>query len=360
MKKATDTFLFYLGHPAHYHNISVVIQQLAAKGYKIVLVARAKDVLFVLLEELPYKIIYLKPKKGKSKLSLILTVVKREFVLYRIALKYKPKILVGTDIVITHIGKLLRIPSVILNEDDAKEVPLLSKFGFKYATAVFSPNCCDIAPYENKKIGYNGYHELAYLHPNYFTPDRTKIKELFKKGDNYFILRFAELTAHHDEGKKGINLAIAKQLIEKLTPFGQVFITSERKLEPELEPYRIKIHPKNIHHALAFAKMYIGDSQTMAAEAAVLGTPSIRFNDFVGKLGYLEELEHKYGLTFGFPTNNPNALFFKINELLNENATQTTFEKRKEEMLRNCADVAQLWMNYFIDISKNSYFKEDE
>lgn len=29
----------------------------------------------------------------------------------------------------------------------------------------------------------------------------------------------------------------------------------------------------------------------MAAEATILGTPSIRFNDFVGKLGYLEELE---------------------------------------------------------------------
>jgi predicted glycosyltransferase len=33
--------------------------------------------------------------------------------------------------------------------------------------------------------------------------------------------------------------------------------------------------------------LYIGDSQTMAAEAAVLGIPSIRFNSFVGKLVYL-------------------------------------------------------------------------
>ena len=285
MAKTADTFLFYLGHPAHYHNVSVVIQQLSAKGYNVVLVARAKDVLFELLEGLSYKIIYLKPKKGKGKISLISTVVKREFALYRIALKYKPKMLIGTDIVITHVGKLLGIPSVILNEDDAVEVPFLAKFGFKYATAVFSPNCCDISPYENKKIGYNGYHELAYLHPNYFTPNKIKIQELIKKGEKYFILRFAELTAHHDKGKKGIDLAVAKKLIEKLLPFGQVFITSERKLEPELEYYRIKINPKNIHHALSFAQIYIGDSQTMAAEAAVLGTPSIRFNDFVGKLG---------------------------------------------------------------------------
>ena len=348
MAKTADTFLFYLGHPAHYHNVSVVIQQLSAKGYNIVLVARAKDVLFELLEELPYKIIYLKPKKGKGKISLIATVVKREFALYRIALKYKPKMLIGTDIVITHVGKLLGIPSVILNEDDAVEVPFLAKFGFKYATAVFSPNCCDISPYENKKIGYNGYHELAYLHPNYFTPNKIKIQELIKKGEKYFILRFAELTAHHDKGKKGIDLAVAKKLIEKLLPFGQVFITSERKLEPELENYRIKINPKNIHHALSFAQIYIGDSQTMAAEAAVLGTPSIRFNDFVGKLGYLEELEHKYQLTVGISTDNPQILFDKVDELLKDEFIKTTFAKRKEEMLKSCEDVAQLWTNYFI------------
>ena len=352
MAKTADTFLFYLGHPAHYHNVSVVIQQLSAKGYNVVLVARAKDVLFELLEGLPYKIIYLKPKKGKGKISLISTVVKREFALYRIALKYKPKMLIGTDIVITHVGKLLGIPSVILNEDDAVEVPFLAKFGFKYATAVFSPNCCDISPYQNKKIGYNGYHELAYLHPNYFTPDKTKIKELLRDGDNYFILRFAELTAHHDKGKKGINLIVAKKLIEKLLPFGQVFITSERKLEPELENYRIKINPKNIHHALSFAQIYIGDSQTMAAEAAVLGTPSIRFNDFVGKLGYLEELEHKYQLTVGISTENPQILFDKVDELLENETIKKIVEKRKETMLKNCVDVAQLWTNYFIKNSK--------
>jgi len=348
MKLKAKTFLFYLGHPAHYHNISVVIKQLWEQGYHIVLVARGKDVLFELLEGLPYEIIYLQPKKGKGKLSLITTVIKREFILFKLALKYKPKMLIGTDIVITHIGKLLRIPSVILNEDDAKEVPFLAKFGFKYATAVFSPNSCDISPYEHKKIGYNGYHELAYLHPNYFTPDKSKVQELLEGGEEYFILRFAELTAHHDEGKKGINIIIAKQLIEKLTPFGRVYITSERKLESELESYRIKINPKNIHHALYYAKMYIGDSQTMAAEAAVLGTPSIRFNDFVGKLGYLEELQHQFELTYGILTDQPEMLFAKVDELLKDETLQTTFQKRRENMLNSCDDLTQLWLNYFI------------
>ena len=352
MKQTSDTFLFYLGHPAHYHNISVVIQLLAQKGCRIVLVARAKDVLFDLLEGLPYEIVYLKPKKGKGKLSLIATVVKREFVLFRLVLKYKPKILIGTDIVIAHVGNVLGIPSVILNEDDAKEVPYLAKFGFRYATAVLSPNCCDISPYDYKKVGYNGYHELAYLHPNYFIPDKTKVEELTATGEKYFILRFAELTAHHDEGKKGINLRVAQQLIDKLTPFGRVYITSERKLETELEQYRISINPKDMHHALSFAEMYIGDSQTMAAEAAVLGTPSVRFNDFVGKLGYLEELEHKYGLTFGISSNEPDVLYRKVDELLENESLKQTFIDRKEKMLMNCEDVAQIWLDYFIKNKK--------
>jgi len=351
MKKGTDTFLFYLGHPAHYHNISIVIQQLSKKGFHIVLVARAKDVLFELLKDVPYEIVYLKPRKGKSKLSLIKTVISREFILFRLALKYQPKMLIGTDIVIAHVGKLLNIPAVILNEDDAKEVPFLANYGFKYATAVFSPNSCDISPFKNK-IGYNGYHELAYLHPNYFKPDKSKISELLIDGDNYFILRFAELTAHHDDGKNGIDLSIAKRLIDQLSTFGRVYITSERKLESELEPYRIFIAPKYMHHALYFAQIYIGDSQTMAAEAAVLGTPSIRFNDFVGKLGYLEELEHKFKLTFGIATDKPELLFAQTQTLLLSRNLKDEFAKRRELMLNECVDVAQLWTNYFINNRK--------
>ena len=193
---------------------------------------------------------------------------------------------------------------------------------------------------------------MAYLHPNYFSPDKTKVSSLIESGDKYFILRFAELTAHHDDGKNGIDLLIAKKLIAQLTPFGRVYITSERKLETELEPYRIAIKPTDIHHALYFAEMYIGDSQTMAAEAAVLGTPSIRFNDFVGKLGYLEELEHKYGLTFGISTDNSSLLFTRVEELLRNKDLKKDFQQRKEQMLKECVDVAHLWTSYFIENRK--------
>ena len=340
-------FLFYLGHPAHYHNISIVAANLREKGHEILLVARAKDVLFDLLEGTDFNVIYLKPKKGNNKLSLIKTVVKREFKLFSIANKFKPNLLIGTDIVITHVGKLLGIPSIVLNEDDALEVPFLAKYGFKYASKVFSPESCDISPYNHKKFAYKGYHELAYLHPDHFMPDQSKIFGLSEDGKPFFILRFAELTAHHDEGKKGITNELAHQLIDVLSPFGRVYITSERKLEPDLDSYRIKLHPKDIHHALHFAHMYIGDSQTMAAEAAVLGTPSIRFNDFVGKLGYLEELEHKFQLTHGIHTSQPGMLLAKVKELLNVENLNIIYKERRDKMTASCVNVAELWTRCF-------------
>ena len=63
-----------------------------------------------------------------------------------------------------------------------------------------------------------------------------------------------------------------------------------------------------MHHVMAFASLYIGDSQTMAAEAGVLGVPFVRFNDFVGRIGYLRELEDIYHLGFGIhATPLPNS-----------------------------------------------------
>ena len=115
----------------------------------------------------------------------------------------------------------------------------------------------------------------------------------------FFIMRFASLNAHHDSGIKGINTEIAQRLIDILAPHGSIYITSERPLEPQFEKYRIRINPLDMHHVMAFASLYIGDSQTMAAEAGVLGVPFVRFNDFVGRIGYLRELEDVYRLGFG-------------------------------------------------------------
>jgi hypothetical protein len=183
---------------------------------------------------------------------------------------------------------------------------------------------------------------LAYLHPDHFKPDINKVSSIFDFKRKNFILRFAQLTAYHDVGKSGITAQVAQQLIDLLLPHGSVFITSERPLETQFEKYRIQISPLDIHHALYFADMYIGDSQTMTAEAAVLGTPAIRFNDFVGELSYLEELEHVFHLTIGIKTNEPEMLIDKTKELLNMPDLKEVWVIRRKYMLDKSINFAEL------------------
>jgi predicted glycosyltransferase len=139
-------------------------------------------------------------------------------------------------------------------------------------------------------------------------------------------------------------------------------------LEPQFEKYRIKINPLDMHHVMAFASLYIGDSQTMAAEAGVLGVPFVRFNDFVGRIGYLRELEDKYELGYGIhasvlPDDSPirrndgslqpsgvEELYKRVEQLVAMPSDQrkAVFQKRRQQMLADKIDCAK-FLTWFIE-----------
>ena len=171
--------------------------------------------------------------------------------------------------------------------------------------------------------------------------------------DCTFLIRFSALNAHHDKGIKGISNEIAERLVKILEPFGTIYITSERPLEPQFEQYRIKINPLDMHHVMAFASLYIGDSQTMAAEAGVLGVPFVRFNDFVGRIGYLRELEDKYQLGYGIKASaegSVDALCERVETLVSMPSAErkATFAARREKMLSDKIDCAK-FLTWFIE-----------
>lgn len=334
--------LVYLGHPAHFHLFKELINSLQKRSVKVTIAIKSKDVLEQLLKDKgwsyanvadPHSTKRSAYKNFSSRLRKLSSLIRKE----------KPLLLLGSAAELTILGKFHRIPSYVFFEDDFEVVPKFAKIAGPLATKLVCPNCCSAWKWDQKKIGYNSYHELAYLHPHHFTPDPEKVKHIFKPGKN-FILRFAQLTAYHDVGKSGITTDVAQKLIDLLTPHGNVFITSERALEPQFEKYRIQIPPLDIHHALYYADMYIGDSQTMTAEAAVLGTPAIRFNDFVGELSYLEELETKFGLTYGIRTNHPEQLLKKVAELLTLPDLKDQWHKKRCKMLDECIDLSKFML----------------
>lgn len=352
--------LFHLGHPAHFQLLKKIISKLETKGHSIHILIKKKDILEDLLKRSNLSYTNILPSgRSDSKIGIFWGMIKADLKLFLYCLKNKPDILIGTSFAISHVGKILHIASINLNEDDAAVVPFYAKLSYPWASAILTPIVCNNGKWESKSIKYNSYHELAYLHPNHFTPDKSIVKQYFSPEEKYFIIRFAKLKAHHDSGVSGINTTIARKLIELLNPYGEIYITSERTLEAEFEPYRININPLDIHHVLAFASIYIGDSQTMAAEAGVLGTPFIRFNDFVGRISYLAELEDKYNLGVGIKPNEPELLFEKVKELISTPNLSQEFQIRRQKMLSKKIDYAAFLVWFIENYPESSKIMKD-
>lgn len=350
--------LFHLGHPAHFHLFKNVIGNLKENGHSIQIVIKKKDVLEDLLKSSGLSYLNILPEGRKNnKSGMAIGQLKQNWALLKLCVKYRPKVLIGTSVAISHVGKLLGIPAINVNEDDAEVVPLYAKLAYPWASHILAPTVCSTGKWQPKTINYEGYHELAYLHPNHFSVSKEIIEKYLGDIKKYFIIRFAQLTAHHDKGITGINKEIALRIISLLESEGNVLITSERPLEAELEKYRININPKDMHHIMAGSSLYIGDSQTMAAEAGVLGIPFIRFNGFVGKIGYLEELENKYKLGFGIPTDQVGRLYSTVEEILQMKNSRQIFQERRVKMLAEKIDVAH-FITAFIENYPDSVIQD--
>lgn len=330
--------LIYLGHPAHFHLFKNLVQDFKAKGHEVLIVIKTKDILEELCRSENWEYSNVLPEYRKNNLwGFAGSYLKKYRRISKLIRKFKPDLLLGSEPSLTHLGKWFRIPSFVFSEDDVHIIPQFAKIAYPYADVILSPESCNAGKWEYKKIAYRGFHKLAYLHPSVFTPDRSKI-EAYLPG-KFFILRLTELAAYHDTGRQGIQRDFVRKIIRLLEPRGKVVITSEKKLDPEFEKLRLQLPPELIHHALFFASLYIGDSQSMAVEAALLGTPGIRINDFAGEIGVLNELENTYGLTFGFKPSEEEKIGIKITELLSNEHLRQEFQEKRKRLLEEKINV---------------------
>ena len=340
--------LIQLSHPAHFHLYKNVAKNLMANGNQVLFVIKSKDILEQLLIDagLPYVNINQHAHRG-SKFGVLWDMFVREWRIIKLCRKHKIDLLTGSTPDVAHVGWLLRKWRINIGEDDLNVVPAFDLIASRFVQTLVAPSTCGLGHIEYKAAHYPGYQELAYLHPNHFSADASVVRKYGIDTEKpYFIIRFAQLNAHHDDGIKGINAAIAQRLVDILKPHGRIYITSERPLEPQFEEYRIKINPLDMHHVMAFASLYIGDSQTMAAEAGVLGVPFVRFNDFVGRIGYLNELENDYELGYGIKASSDGSvekLCARVEALVAMKADERKayFAKHRAKMLNDKVDCAK-------------------
>lgn len=290
--------LIDISHPAHVHFFRRAIARFEAAGDEVRIVSRKKDITIELLDAygLAHTPISTAPE-NKNLLAFGREMLVHCGRLFRVAREFRPDVMLqiaGTFI--APVGRLLGIPTIAFY--DTEFAKLSNAISYPLLTHVCTPECYEGAA-GKRQVRYPGYHELAYLHPDEFTPDETVLKSYgLDSQTKYFLLRFVGMAALHDYDEEGFSLEDKRQLIEALKPHGRVFISSEAPLPDDLQPFASPFRFEDIHHVIAFAALVAGESATMASEAAVLGVPAL----FISKAGrgYTNEQEQKFGLVFNF------------------------------------------------------------
>lgn len=331
---------FEVGHPAHVHLFKHAIRELEDRGHRTLVTAREKEVTTALLDayDIDYQVL---SEQSETAPGLLLEWALRELKLIRAIRRF------DSDVVVSHLSpvaaqaaRVTGTPSVTFTDDEVA-TRSLSKLTIPFTSRVCTPACFEM-DFGAKHRRYGGYHELAYLHPDRFEPDPGPLREGGVAVDEpYYVLRFVSWAAHHDVGESGISRAGKRDLVDYLSDRGEVYITSESPLPRGFEPYRLPVAPERVHDLLYYADGYVGDSQTMALEAGVLGTPSIRTNSLVGRedLSTFRELE-SHGLVYSL--TEERAAIEKLKRLVEDPDTAARWERRRSRLLAEREDVTDV------------------
>lgn len=266
-----------------------------------------------------------------------LSQAKYESKLLREAWLFQPDVLTSIGgIEISHIAPVVGARSLAFMDTP-------SQLAYRLTTPNLNVTCVPAA-YNGNAQGevrrYDGYHELAYLHPDRFSyePDKLKLHGV-DPTNRLFVVRLVDWGAYHDVGLNGFDAITRDNLVSLLDQHGDVYITSEQSLPPSLAKYELDIPPHLIHDLLKAAELYIGDSGTMATEAAVLGTPAIRVSSLVedGDMGNFVELEQQYGLLESFASGQP--ALEKVREFLDSPPAPADWDQRRKQLLSDKRDV---------------------
>jgi hypothetical protein len=333
--------LFEINHPGHFYLFRNTIDELIDRGNEIFIFARNNEPIPALLKTRPaWQIKYI-GKRGRNIFQKALKQILFNTTAISFILKHKIDICAGVSVTMPQSAFITGRKSIVFDDDDRSVTPFFAFMSHTFAQQVFSPDCLENKSHKLKYTYYKGYHELAYLHPEIFFPDKSILTgQGLSPEQPYFLLRFNDFRAHHDIGQYGLSLDQKKQLIEHLKKYGKVLISTESESVPEFIKNNIIVHPSKIHHLLSYARLYIGESQTMASEAAILGTPAIRINTFKGRLSTLNELEHKYKLLYSYLPAEFDKALAMIDKLLKKDNRELWLRKRNN-MLNDKINVSR-------------------
>lgn len=277
-----------VGHPAHVHFFRHAVAAWRERGHRVRLTSRDKDVALELLDAygLEHRVL---TTVGRGTAGLARELLRRVW-------RLRGELRRGRADVITAIGggfiapagRLAGVPSVVWT--DTEHVVSDRLLSDPWATVLCTPDCFrrDLG---RRQVRYRGLQELAYLHPDRFTPDPAVLASHgLSPNEPFAVLRFVSWRAAHDAGHGGFREADKRALVRRLSQRMRVVLSSEAELPPDLEHHRLRLPPEHIHHLLAFANLTAGEGATLATESALLGTPALYVSSLAPTMGNFELL----------------------------------------------------------------------
>jgi hypothetical protein len=331
--------LFDIGHPKDVNVFRNVISSLQDHGHDVKIVARAKENTKKILREYglncefgPYY---------NSILGKAFGVIRNDIWLYKIAKKYQPDIFISPGSPYSaHVSRLLGKPHLAFIDTEIAGLAIKLMLPFTDKVYTSTSFYLDLG---SKQERFNGYYELAYLHPKYFIPRKEVLKK-YGLEEGYILLRLSALSSHHDLGASGFSFKTEDELkkyINSLEEYKKVIISSEVTYWQTIKDYQKEFEPKDLHDILFYSGLYIGEGATMASEAAVLGVPSIYVSNTMR--GYLNELEDKYDLIYTIP--DKDEALDKAVSLLKVDDIKEKWHLKREKMLDEVVDIVEFMVD---------------
>jgi predicted glycosyltransferase len=341
--------------PAQVHFWKFIVQELRKKNHEILILFRDRGETLELAKEvgLQGQVYSVARGRGISKsLSFPFDVINAVILLRN----FKPDLILDFGIYGVAVAQFLGARSLVFTDSEPSIKKIYSvqyRLFMPFVSGVITPSFFhdDLGI---KQIKVNSLKELAYLHPNYFAPN-DNIYELLKitREERFVIIRFNDLAGVHDIGLNSFSISEKRKLINVLEKARiRTFISFEGIIPPEFKKYQLSIPKSRVHDALYFADLLVTDTQTMTTEAAILGTPVIRCNTFVGKndMGNFIELENKYNLVYNF--YNPDDAINKTIELLSQKHLKHIWKKKAMILIKEKIDIVYFMLNHILSYNK--------
>lgn len=280
-------------HPAHIHFWKHPVLKLIEAGHRVLLVGRDRDVMKRLLEVYDW-IPYVIPKRRARKNRLpLLEFLQRQMAVGWFISNFNPEVVASLMGSYCQSARLLGRRNVIFTDSEFHHFN--HRIAHPFADVVYTPTCFykDLG---HKQRRYRGIHELMFLGPKEFIPDKTVLKRYGDlKPGNYILIRLSAWNTFHDVGQSGFGERVRDLIRRHGKQYKFLVSAEENKLPDNLNAIPVNSAPEDFHHLLSYAAFVLTEGASTASEAGCLGAPTVYVNS-TDKLGYIQMLENRYGI----------------------------------------------------------------